>query len=246
MKQPLIGLLYLFLLIFYKIMYNLHNFHPSKSEYLHIGLIPDGGRRWAAKNRTDLTHSYAVSRKLIKQFIPLFIEKKVDELSIYLASAQNFKRSKEESDAFLLQIKEGLTRDAQHFIEDMNVQIKIVGKMERFAGIDFDDILNVPVYQSNNPKLRINLCIDYNPLDEIINAFSRTDAPANFLEFLWVQHPVNLVIRTGDVNLISNFLPLQTAYARLYFSEKLFNDLKWSDVESFINAYRQADIKYGE
>ncbi len=55
-------------------------------------------------------------------------------------------------------------------------------KWNDLVGIDFDDILNVPVYQSNNPKLRINLCIDYNPLMKLL-MLSRTDAPANFLEF---------------------------------------------------------------
>jgi undecaprenyl diphosphate synthase len=227
-------------------MYNLHNFHPFNKEYLHIGLIPDGGRRWAAKNGTDLSRSYEFSRNLIKRFIPEFIESKVDELSIYLASAQNFKRSKEEKDAFLSQILEGLTADAHRLIENMNVQINIVGRKKQFEGIDFDKITQVQLNQNVKPKLLINLCIDYNPLEEIINAFSETDTPENFLEFLWVKRPVNLVIRTGNANLVSNFLPLQTAYARLYFSEKLFNDIEWADIESFMNEYRKADIKYGE
>jgi undecaprenyl diphosphate synthase len=53
------------------------------------------------------------------------------------------------------------------------------------------------------------------------------------------------VIRSGGANVMSNFLPLQSAYARLYFFDALFNALEWADIERCLSEYRGLDRKYG-
>ena len=58
--------------------------------------------------------------------------------------------------------------------------------------------------------------------------------------------PLDLIIRTGDANLLSNFLPIQSSFARLYFINKLFNDINNADIEEIINSFSQIYRKYGE
>jgi undecaprenyl diphosphate synthase len=68
----------------------------------------------------------------------------------------------------------------------------------------------------------------------------------NFVDLLAVKKPVDVIIRSGAANLLSNFLPIQSGFARLYFYDKLFNDLTVADVQSTYQKFIQQNLKYGE
>ena len=66
-----------------------------------------------------------------------------------------------------------------------------------------------------------------------------------FITHLQITTPVDLVIRSGDAPLLSNFLPLQSAWARLYFTDKLFNDLTAEDVLQILRHFEKINRKFG-
>jgi undecaprenyl diphosphate synthase len=223
------------------------NFHPDKSKgSLHLGLIPDGGRRWAAKNAMTLMDSYSVTREHLAAFVPKLIQEGVHEISIYLSSSQNYKRDKHVISAFTSAIRIALFKDLTALSKQLNIQIAVAGNPS-FLGAETEIALNELVQSSLGIRsARINLCIAYNPIEEIAQAHNLTSENENFTDHLWITNPLDLVIRTGNANLLSNFLPLQSGYARFYFSEKLFNDLLWEDIARYIDIYKQLDLKYGE
>ncbi len=222
------------------------DFYPVDGNGLHLGLIPDGGRRWAANQKVSLKKSYQTSGNLISDFLPEFIKNNISELSIYLSSAQNFKREAVEIEAFVDEIKEAISNHLSSLSHQHQISFKIVGRPQSQPGIFDMNAMILNQIETDKAVLKVNLCFQYDPFDELMHAFQASKDPGDLINFLWIQRPLDLVIRSGGANLLSNFLPLQSAYARLYFSDKLFNDLEWNDIFSYIDHYKKLTKKYGE
>jgi undecaprenyl diphosphate synthase len=224
-----------------------NDFHPDKLiKGLHVGFIPDGGRRWAEKNNVSLIESYTLSKTLLAEFVTRMFHEGVDEISIYLSSSQNYRRENHEVLAFTSVIHQALFEELNQLINQLGVKIVIAGNSS-VLGNESKELLNELIHASlKNENFRLNLCIAYNPLEEIIQAQQLTLNNESFTEHLWVTKPLDLVIRTGNANLLSNFLPLQSGYARIFFSEKLFNDLRWEEIAHWITFYKELNLKYGD
>ncbi len=96
-----------------------------------------------------------------------------------------------------------------------------------------------------NKGRRLNLLIAYNPIQEILEAV-QSGEPDTFASRLWITRPIDLIIRSGGASLLSNFLPLQSGFARLYFSDKLFNDHTPDDLEKILSDFSSLERKFGE
>ncbi len=223
------------------------NFHPTKnSKLLHIGLIPDGGRRWAKKNNVSLKESYSVTRDLIADFVKYFFSNGVGEISIYLSSSQNFRRSNAETEAFTQVTVNALGNEIIKLAKLINIEVNIVGNSSSLSSntISLFAEHNKKIQKHNSKK--INLCISYNPSDEIEHAIKQIEGDRSFVEYLWVKKPIDLIIRSGGANLTSNFLPLQSGFARLYFLDELFNDVSLASVKTILNEFLLLNRKFGD
>jgi undecaprenyl diphosphate synthase len=100
-------------------------------------------------------------------------------------------------------------------------------------------------YQATNGH-RLYLCVAYDPFDELEHAIQRRTGNECLANFLWIPQPLDLVIRTGGSNLISNFLPLQAGFSRLHFSQKLFTDFTPSDLQQVLSEFGEHARLYGE
>ena len=226
---------------------NTSGFHPAKNKVpRHVGLIPDGGRRWAKANNCSLAESYQKTKKLIREMVVFLIESGVFEISIYLSSIQNFRRSTDEIEAFNSVSTLAFKDDIFKLSFEKELKISVAGNrsvipISYLAAIEFAESST-----KHFTKGVINILVAYNPIDEIIEAISNSPQPNRFLHHLWVTTPIDLIIRSGGANLLSNFLPLQSGFARLIFYEKLFNDLTINDVKIVLNDFFNIERKYGE
>ncbi len=222
-------------------------FHPTKkSKALHVGLIPDGGRRWAKKNNVSLSDSYAVSRDLIVDITKYLFFNGVDELSIYLSSVQNFRRTESEIGSFTTVTSNGIGNQILKLAKLINAEVNIIGDNSSLSPITISALADHNKKINSRVKKKINLCISYNPSDEIEHAIKQIEGDRSFVEYLWVKKPIDLIIRSGGANLTSNFLPLQSGFARLYFLDELFNDVSLTSVKTILNEFILLNRKFGD
>ncbi|MDY0102515.1 MAG: polyprenyl diphosphate synthase [Lentimicrobium sp.] len=221
-------------------------FHPFPTkEIRHIGIIPDGGRRWAKANNHALISSYNETRKKMAEFVVLLKQMGIPEISVYLSSRENFKRIDNEIAAFNTAAFNAIKDVIPQMAILHKIKITIAGDVSNLSD-DFVNLLNNLVYNTRNFDLiKLNLLISYNPADEIKHALNQAVSD-DITQSFWVKTPLDLVIRTGGANLLSNFLPLQAGYARLYFSDKLFNDFTPNDLMEYIEHYTSLTRKYGD
>lgn len=202
----------------------------------HIGLIPDGARRWAKAHDVSLRDAYRLSVTRLHGFIDSALTL-VDEVSVYMLSKENLGREEsqlrvvlETEEFFLRTILPDLCK--RHSAKVVHAGVK---------GCLPDTLVETIEWLGNETgrfeSKKINLLLGYHPLDEIADACSRTGGQFG-MEDLWVSSEVDVVIRTGGGRvMLSNFIPLQCGYSAFYVVDEFFNDFT---VERFLDIYHDA------
>lgn len=205
----------------------------TKTTPFHIGLIPDGTRRWAKKNNKDYYEAYWHAMKKLVELMSVIFESGVQIQSIYLLSKENLHRSQSDLEPALEMETQLLEELMPTFCQKWECSVRHAGSANLLPK-DYSDALSKIVNDTDknlaSHKRKVYLLAAYNPWDEIENAISISAKPRFIRDSLWVYENLDLVIRTGHGQLISNFLPLQSGYAELYFIDKLFNDLDINDI----------------
>lgn len=227
--------------------YTPFTFHPKNVLKInHVGLIPDGTGRWAKREGKTFQEGYLISSKKTLEFIDLAVQYSIRNISIYGSSIQNYKRTPERINAF--------SNAQRFFLENLlypkamkkKWRIRIIGNFN-ILPLDFQIFLeNIQNKTSKYDSNIINFLIAYSPFEEITFALMNNHENKTLIENLWVNEPLDLVIRTGNANLLSNFLPLQAGYARLYFIRKLFPNVIKSDYQKIINNFQKLNRKFGD
>ena len=222
------------------------DFHPDNSKIPgHVGLIPDGGRRWAVLHGVSLTESYHKTKLLLGVICNYLFDAGVNEISIYLSSIQNFRRQHTEIEAFNSVSEIAFGNEILQLAINMQIQIVVAGNKEILPVEYLKAIENIEDRTAAFQNRKINLCIAYNPIEELSRAISKSATSNEIIKNLWVKTPLHLIIRSGGANLLSNFLLLQSGFARLYFLDKLFNDLTINDIEHILYEFSLIERKYG-
>lgn len=222
------------------------NFHPlPHGTPRHVGIIPDGGRRWSRLHGLSLLDSYRVSIQKLAEISAYLFARGVTTVSIYCSSTQNFRRSPEEVDAFCRAAGEFCSRHAPPVVAAHGTRVAGVGRREVLPDHLRADLERIEHQTRENTATRVNLCVAYNPLYEAFEAARQASTPQEFLERLWIGTPADVIIRTGGSNLLSNFLLMQAGFSRVYFLDMLLNDLRLEDVGATLDAYERIEHNYG-
>lgn len=203
----------------------------------HLGLIPDGARRWARQNETTYYDSYWIAMTKLVGFLDAAYQQDVLIQSVYLLSTENLKRTPTDLDPvfateerLLKELLPGLCKKWDCSVHHAGVK----GLLPPSYGDAVDQVCTQFPDTSDRGKRKIYLLIAYSPWDELRHAIGCSPDPLDFKQHLWVTENVDLVIRTAEGQLVSNFLPLQSGYAELCFVSALFNDVETEDIVRII------------
>lgn len=214
------------------------------SQPLHIGIIPDGGRRWAKIRDVPLASSYVRSVELLSACILEWFGSGHRSVSVYILSKDNLKRPPAELNA-ILSATEAFLRSISPVLEsEYNVGTRIVGDLglldaqwQRLLDLTGPPVVNAGMFA----------CIAYDPFQELSRVIRQGgQREEGILARLQMPYPIDVVIRTGGANTLSRFLPLQSSYANLVFLDELFNDCTLDDLSEIVGHYSQQRLKYGE
>lgn len=229
-------------------MYTNDNFHSCSLPIpYHIAVIPDGGRRWAKEHNVSYKEAYKISAKKIRVLLEELYRYGIQCISLYLSSTLNFSRSEYEVKSFCEATWEGIINEILPFAINNNISIRIIGKDDR----NFKKFKSKVEYVEQQTLFKdaglLFICFNYNSLDEIEESFIKKGSEKKpFVNYLDIGYPVDILIRTGGAQTLSGFLLPQIAFARLFFLDKLFNDITISDIREILSTYKQYTLKYGE
>lgn len=199
----------------------------TRAKLEHVGIIPDGGRRWARAHCVPLVDAYRTSLCRLCFWIDAAVEFGACEVSVYLLSRQNLKRSPDELDA----LHEALPSFTETLVALGSPTVRLVGRDTYLTPTQRQAWTLLP--SGGAATFRVNVLRAYDAWDEL--ELARAADPAASRPLL-VERPVDVVLRTAGGSLLSGFLPLQSRYALLCVSPRLFNDVEETEVREMLEA----------
>ena len=211
---------------------------------LAFGLIADGNRRWARENDLAVSAGHAQGFGVVKEVVlpALFDHPDWDTLAVYGFSTENWKRSpKEVADLMALYLK--MATEWPKEIKAKNMRFVHAGRKDRLPGPLLKRLAALQEETKNNTDFTVVLCLDYGSQDEIYRAVEA--GGADFVKHLEVP-PLDLILRTGGENRLSNFCLHQAAYAELNFHAKKLPELESSDMAAILENFAERQRRKGQ
>ena len=226
----------------------------------HVAIIMDGNGRWAKKIGKKRAFGHENGTSSVKECINASISLGVKNLTLYVFSTENWNRPKLEVNALMDLLVHSLEKEKDSLIKN-NIKVNVFGDMESLKNKPKSKLQDIILSTNGNDKLNLNLAISYGSRQEIIrairelsdkvknNIISVKNIDENIInEHLYTRNlpNVDLLIRTGGENRISNFLLWQIAYAELYFTKILWPDFKEMNFYDAIDNYVKRDRRFGK
>lgn len=223
----------------------------------HLGIILDGNRRWAKKKGLPSFEGHRRGLNNVHKIGDYCAEKGIKILTLYTFSTENWKRSKMEVSYLMKLFAESLSKKNLERLHKKEVKLQIIGQKERLPKTLQERIENAEKLTKNNKKRILNLAISYGGRIEIIQAVKniiKKKIPVNKIteelinNNLWtagLPYP-DLIIRTGGVKRLSNFLTWQSAYSEFYFAKKFWPEFTEEDLNKALLDFSHRHRRFGK
>ncbi len=220
------------------------------ADSIHIGLIPDGNRRYAQQRGIPVWQGHLLGKQKIEQFLDWCLEyPEIKRVTIYGLSTENLQRSPEEVGQLWSLYTEAINSFAQNpKVRDKQVQLRVLGDSEVWRPDLRDAVKHAIASTKQYSRLIMNIMIAYGSKYEISSAVKKVaKKPLETLDkFLLVQEPVDLVIRTGNQHRLSNFMLYQASYAEIWFSKKMWPAFSKKEFTEIMKWYFEQQKRYGK
>jgi undecaprenyl diphosphate synthase len=229
---------------------------PLNKREVHVAIIPDGNRRWARKKSRPEWYGHFAGAKKMEEFLDWILEHpEIKTVSVYGLSTENLKRSKLELSKLWEVYKREIKKlNSSKKVRDNGIKVRIVGE-ENFWRSDFKRVArSVMKTTENYTKIMFNILIAYGSQSEILSSVKKVlkagvraipPLRETFMDYLKINRPVDLVIRTGGQHRLSNFLLYQTAYSEIYFTETLWPDFSKKEFENILKWFWKQEKRFG-
>lgn len=225
----------------------------------HVAIIMDGNGRWANLRGLLRSAGHTAGVKTLKKILTTAVNLKLEALTVYAFSTENWKRPLTEVEFLMHLFSEYLEKEKLEMHQN-NVRLKFLGRTEDFSPLIQSQIKSATELMKNNTGVKFNIAADYGGQDEIVRAaqnlarkvaggeISAEQISASvFADELDTvgQPPVDLLIRTGGDLRISNFLLWQSAYAELYFTKTNFPEFSPEEFIAALIDFGNRDRRFG-
>ncbi|MBD5540621.1 MAG: undecaprenyl diphosphate synthase family protein [Lachnospiraceae bacterium] len=197
----------------------------------HIGIIPDGNRRWAEGKGLKKEEGYAHGLEPGLRLLRAAKDYGIQELTYYGFTVDNCKRPKEQVKAFSKACIE-----AVKMIEEEDAELYVIGNTNSQCFpeelLPYADFGHRPACRKG--ILRVNFLVNYGWEWDMKNDWASREIPR-----------VDLVIRWGGMCRLSGFLPIQTVYSDFYIVKELWPDFREKHLTDALEWYQEQDITLG-
>ena len=218
----------------------------------HVAIIMDGNGRWGIKNKGSRNSGHKAGLNTIELIIKETIKHKIEYLTLYAFSTENWKRPKKEIEFLFTLLESFLSKKTDSLVKN-EIKLKIIGDRKLFSTKIKKLLIVSEKKTSTNKKLQITLALNYGAKDEILNAIKTINKKnkkitiKNIEENLYtntIPDP-DILIRTGNTKRLSNFLLWQIAYTEIFFEKKLWPDFNAKDYSKILLKFKLLKRNFG-
>jgi undecaprenyl diphosphate synthase len=226
---------------------------PQQDIPQHLGFILDGNRRWAKKHGLPTYEGHLAGYHALKDVILKAADVGIKYVSVYAFSTENWKRSREEVDGLMTLALRLFKTDFNELIKN-EIRVCILGAREGIPPKLLKAMEEVEEKSKHFTRTTVAVCFNYGGQREIIDAVqacidagSTTITEEDVRKNLYSPDipDIDMVVRTSGEERLSNFMLWRVAYSEFYFIEKLWPDMRPSDVDDIINEYSRRNRRFG-
>src|ERR1043166_5965494 len=225
--------------------------NPTSPAYagIHVGIIMDGNGRWAAKRGMPRTAGHRAGLRTARRIVEEATRAGVGTLTLYAFSADNWSRPTPEVSALMRLFSRALMTESKRCLNN-GVRLSLVGRRDRLPGILVRTIDEAEALTAHGRNLHLRVAVDYSARDSIMRAAAAAngqsltrDAFAKLLANVdhdpFPVRDVDLLIRTGGEQRLSDFLLWECAYAELLFTPRMWPDFSNEEFRSALEEFAE-------
>ncbi|MEM4101472.1 MAG: polyprenyl diphosphate synthase [Desulfurococcaceae archaeon] len=228
----------------------------------HIGIIPDGNRRWAYRMGLQPHEGHLFGYEKIKEVLKWIWDLKIKYVTIFAMSTENcLYRSDYERQQLFNLARQGL-EELMNMpeIHEYGVRVRVVGRLEYLPQEVRKTAMEIEEATKNNSNYTLVIALCYGGRQDILDAVRRLAidvqegrlTPSSISEEIFTKYlstgdvpDVDLVVRTSGEERISNFLLWHLAYSELYFCEAYWPEFRKIDLWRAIRSYQRRERRFG-
>jgi undecaprenyl diphosphate synthase len=228
----------------------------TNTEKVHVGIIMDGNGRWATRKGKSRLSGHRQGALAVRRVVEAAPSLGIGTLTLYAFSSDNWQRPETEVNALFSLLRRYLQSETANCVKN-GVRISFVGRRDRLGDSLKTLAAAAESATENGTVLHLRLAVDYSARDSIIRAakilsteplitremFSKAlgslDQPAQ------AAPDVDLLIRTGGEQRLSDFLLWESAYAELYFTQTMWPDFGKEELSEALTVFHSRDRRFG-
>ena len=217
------------------------NFTAQSS--LHLAVIMDGNGRWATQRGMPRTFGHRAGVEAVRRTVEAAPGFGVDTLTLYAFSSDNWTRPATEVEILMRLFKSFLAGETEELRRN-GVRLSVIGRRDRLPAGVTDAICAAERSTQQGTRMHLRVAVDYSGRDAILAAAQAgAQSREDFARELGPD--VDLLIRTGGEQRLSDFQLWECAYAELVFTPAQWPDFGAADLESAIRTFQARERRFG-
>jgi undecaprenyl diphosphate synthase len=221
----------------------------------HVAIIMDGNGRWAVERSLPRVEGHRAGMEALRRTVRAAKARGVRYLTVYGFSTENWQRPSDEVNALMDLLVEYLQREVEELHRE-GVRIRAIGDLQRLPERCRTLLAEASARTAANHDLDLVLALSYGGRDEIVRAIRAMLAEglrpeevdeatvSLHLDTAGLPDP-DLLIRSGGVERLSNFLIWQTSYSEWYVTDVYWPDFDAQAFDAALAAYAQRERRFG-
>ncbi|HEX9936072.1 MAG TPA: di-trans,poly-cis-decaprenylcistransferase [Longimicrobium sp.] len=227
----------------------------GRREGLHVAVIMDGNGRWANARGLPRVAGHRQGAKAVRRVVEAAPDLGIGTLTLYAFSSDNWQRPPREVGALMRLFRSYLASETARLIEN-GVRLTVIGRRDRLPEVLLRAIAGAEEATAHGERLHLRLAIDYSARDAMVRAAAMAEGREvsrdEFAALLGaaagaaVPTPdVDLLVRSGGEQRLSDFLLWECAYAELYFTPRMWPDFGAADLGEAVAEFHHRDRRFG-
>ena len=224
----------------------------------HVAVIMDGNGRWARKRHLPRIAGHRSGTQSARTTIETCARLKIEALTLYAFSVENWRRPKTEIDFLMALLREYLRKEMP-LIQKNEIRMRFLGRLDELPAAVQKDAREAMEKTAGNKGMVLCVALNYGGRAEIVDAMNAIlsernghAAPNKITEEQLSRHlytdglpDPDLLIRTSGEMRVSNFLLWQIAYAEIFVTETLWPDFNRARLLEALLEFQKRERRYG-
>ena len=223
---------------------------------LHVGIIMDGNGRWAARRGLPRVAGHRAGVAALRRVVERAPDVGIRRLTVYAFSSDNWRRPAQEVESIMWLLRRYLRLEAER-LRQRDARIEIIGRRDRLPAVLVEEMERAEFLTLAGKRLHLRVAVDYSARGAIAQAAlevtrgSEAATTADLMRSMIDQTltaecgDVDLLIRTGGEQRLSDFLLWECAYAELVLTDRMWPEFDEDDLDAALAEFRGRERRFG-